>query len=288
MRPPPPADWPFAEHSRIVACAPHRWHVQQFGTGPDVVLLHGAGAATHSWRGLAPLLAPHVRLTLLDLPGHGFTQVGSRNRFGLAETSADITSLLSSLGVVPKAIIGHSAGAAIALRLSLDAGRILPVVSINGAFQMFGGIAGVVFPLMAKALAINPLTVPLFTAGASRARTRRMLDGTGSVLDDHGIDLYHRLISDRDHVSGALSMMAQWSLDRLVRDAAHLDAPVLLLAGDRDRTVPPKISREMAARLTHGTLIHETDLGHLMHEEAPQIVAERCLSFLSIQGADPA
>ena len=58
-----------------VSCSPAglRWHVQMMGTGPQVLLLHGAGAATHSWRDVAPLLARDFTVIAPDLPGHGFT-----------------------------------------------------------------------------------------------------------------------------------------------------------------------------------------------------------------------
>ena len=56
-----------------VARGPIRWHVQRMGAGPALLLLHGTGAATHSWRALAPLLAEHFTVVAPDLPGHGFT-----------------------------------------------------------------------------------------------------------------------------------------------------------------------------------------------------------------------
>ena len=52
-------DWPHRAASRFVDAAGLRWHLQEFGApqAPGLLLLHGTGAATHSWRGLAPLLA---------------------------------------------------------------------------------------------------------------------------------------------------------------------------------------------------------------------------------------
>ena len=279
-----PPDWPNAQHSRFVDVRPHRWHVQQMGTGPDLLMLHGAGAATHSWRALAPRLAPRLRLTMVDLPGHGFTRAGTRARSGLDPMAEDLEALLDALHLDPAAILGHSAGAPLALRLSLDAGRHRPVVSINGAFAKFDGVAGFLFPLVAKALSLNPLTVPLFTLGASRSRTRRLLSATGSRIDPEGLAQYHRLISDRAHVAGALAMMANWSLDGLLRDAVEHAAPVLLLAGGRDGTVPPKVSRDMARRLPDARLVLEEDLGHLMHEEAAGRVAPAVTGFLEQAG----
>ena len=67
------ADWPLREASRFVEAGGLRWHVQTLGEGPPALLIHGTAGATHSWRGLAPLLARDFRLVAPDLPGHGFT-----------------------------------------------------------------------------------------------------------------------------------------------------------------------------------------------------------------------
>lgn len=69
--------WPHHQRSRFVQDGGLHWHVQTFD-GPDpqapwVLLLHGTGASTHSWRDLAPLLARRLRVLALDLPGHAFT-----------------------------------------------------------------------------------------------------------------------------------------------------------------------------------------------------------------------
>ena len=74
------ADWPHSDRSRIVDCAPHRWHVQEMGAGELILLLHGAGGATHSFRDLAPRLARSHRVVAIDLPGQGFTRAGGRDR----------------------------------------------------------------------------------------------------------------------------------------------------------------------------------------------------------------
>jgi len=270
--------WPLAERSRFVDARPYRWHVQRMGDGPTLLFLHGAGGATHSWRDLLPLLARRYRCVSVDLPGHGFTpRIAGRS--GIEEMAQDLTRLIEAEGLVPDAIVGHSAGAALALRLAQD--RAVPVISFNGAFAMFEGLAAMAFPLMAKALAFNPLTVPLFTASVSETRARRLLEQTGSRIDAGGAALYAALMRDRDHVAGALAMMASWRLERLVRVAPGIEAPVLLLAGDRDGTVPPRVSRDMADRLPDATLRMLPRLGHLAHEEAPDLAAGAISDFLS-------
>ena len=72
--------WPHHERSRFVIAAGQRWHVQQWPApapgAPTLLLLHGTGASTHSWRDLAPLLAQHAGVIAVDLPGHGFSAPG--------------------------------------------------------------------------------------------------------------------------------------------------------------------------------------------------------------------
>ena len=76
-------DWPNREASRFVRAAGLMWHVQIMGAGPVLLLAHGTGAATHSWRALAPLLAQHFTIVAPDLPGHGFTEAPGTARLSL-------------------------------------------------------------------------------------------------------------------------------------------------------------------------------------------------------------
>ncbi len=70
------AHWPHRSASRFVDAGGCAWHVQVLRSAPGqpvLWLLHGTGAASHSWRALMDLLAPHATLVVPDLPGHGFS-----------------------------------------------------------------------------------------------------------------------------------------------------------------------------------------------------------------------
>ena len=60
------ADWPNSNLSRMIRVRPHNWHVQETGSGPLVLLIHGAGGSTHSYRDLIPLLAQMFRVVAVD------------------------------------------------------------------------------------------------------------------------------------------------------------------------------------------------------------------------------
>ncbi len=267
------ANWPMAEHSRFIDCAPHRWHVQEAGAGPVTLLLHGAGGATQSWRSLFPILQDTRHVIALDLPGQGFTRLGNRQRCGVEKMAADVTTLCRQEGWTPDLIVGHSAGAALALEMT----RIDPdvhVIGINAALGKFEGVAGWLFPALAKVLALTPFIPDLFASTASSPTSiRRLIEGTGSRIDEEGLDLYRRLITDRNHVDATLSMMAQWDLSDLLRDLPKHPGKVTLIAGAEDKTVPPDVSEKASKRLPNASFHLLRGVGHLAHEEDPALIA---------------
>jgi magnesium chelatase accessory protein len=286
-------DWPHRELSRFVQAGGLRWHVQVFErvaqpvgsaaslSAPVVLLLHGTGASTHSWRDVAPLLAQRYTVVVPDLPGHAFTGMPPRGagapQLSLPGMARAIAALMNQLGTKPSLIVGHSAGAAIAIRMVLDQlASPERIVGVNAALMPLGGLAGQWFSPAAKVMAAMPLIPRLFAWRAqSPAVLAQLLRRTGSVLDVRGTALYHRLVSDRDHVAGALAMMANWDLPQLALDLPKLAVPLDLIVGERDHTVPPADSQKAMQLLpasSRGALSMLPALGHLAHEEAPDAV----------------
>lgn len=246
------------------------------GNGPPLLLIHGTGASTHSWRTLAPLLATRFTVIAPDLPGHGFTDCPPRQRLSLPAMAAAIAQLLEHLAMEPQVVVGHSAGAAILIRCCLDA-AISPqsLVSINGALLPFRGPAGYLFPPLAKLLFLNPLTPRIFAHGAGdRERVVRLIQGTGSELDEAGIDLYCRLFTSRVHVAATLGMMANWDLYRFARELPDLKVPLLLLAAENDTAVAPEQADRISHLVPNSRVVRLPGLGHLAHEENAARVAE--------------
>lgn len=281
--PPPglPAWWPHVQRSTMVDADGLRWHVQRWGGAaaqrPVALLIHGTGAGSHSWRHLAPLLAPRFDVIAPDLPGHAFTQTPADQALSLPAVADALTGLLTRLQVRPALVVGHSAGAAVALRMAL-AGRIDPrlVVSINGAILPLQGPVGRMFMPAARLLAANPLVAPAFAAWAGLPSVaRRLLDSTGSRIDAEGERCYAHLVADRRHAAGALRLMASWDLHALAQDLPRLDLPLLLLAAEGDRTLAPSHALRVQAVLPRAQLAWQPGLGHLSHEEDAAATAAR-------------
>lgn len=275
--------WPHREASSFVTVGGKRWHVQRMGSGPQVLLLHGTGASVHSWRGLMPLLARHREVIACDLPRHAFTSGHDAATMSLPAMAAAIVALLEALEVKPAAIIGHSAGAALALQLALGHGFAGPIVGLSAALRPFPGPFAEIFPAIAKALFINPLVPRIFagTVDALGGANRFLWRSTASRIDAAGLACYRTLLKHPGHAGGALAMMANWDLPSLRAQMGAVESPVLLIHGAGDPAIPLDWARDAHSWLANSRLEVLPGLGHLAHEEAPEQVAALIEGFLS-------
>lgn len=265
-------NWPFRRHSRLVAVNGIEWHVQEMGEAgaPVALMVHGAGAATHSFRGLMPLMAERYRVIAIDLPGHGFTRGARRADLTLPGMARALSGLLRVLELEPDIAIGHSAGVAVLLQMSLGEDfRPGHIVGLNGALEPIRGNA-LLSPL-AKLLFANPLTSRMVSFQARIVdMAGHLLRATGSQIDAEGRDCYAMLLRQPAHVSGALGMMANWNLDPLISRLGAIASPVTLIAATDDPMVPQRVSRDAARHIPQGRFVDFGPGGHLFHETAPE------------------
>lgn len=269
------ADWPHHAASEFHAAGGLRWHVQRYGRGPAVLLIHGTGASAHSWADVGSDLSGDLTVVAPDLPGHGFTSTPAGAQMTLPAMAASLAALIDAMSVKPVVIAGHSAGAAIMIEVILG-GRLTPrsALSVNGAFAPFGGAGAFLFPMIAKALALNPFAPMLFAQGAARRdRVERLIRGTGSTVPDRNIEIYARLLGHSGHVAGALRMMANWDVASLRARLPQLKTRAIFAAGENDRAVPPFLAAEAARLAPNATYRLFKGLGHLAHEEDPATFA---------------
>jgi magnesium chelatase accessory protein len=281
--------WPNAACSRFITAGDLVWHVQEWrGPGPAILLLHGTGASTHSWRDVAPLLATRFRVIVPDLPGHGFTSSPAFAGFTVAAMATSVRELLHAIDATPSMVVGHSAGAAILARMTLD-GHIAPRVlaSINGALLPLTGFPRWLFAPMARLLASSSLVPRLVARQATHtAAVERLICDTGSHLDPIGIELYRQLVRRPQHVAAALSMMANWDLQTLARDLPRLRTTLMLLTAAGDRTIPPSDADRVRKLVPAAQIVPLGSLGHLAHEERSREVAE-LLTRLAVAAGIP-
>lgn len=274
-----PTDWPWRAHSRAVECQGIRWHVQQSGAGPVLLLVHGTGGSTHSWATVVDALATSWTVVAIDLPGHGFSHIHDANLalFALPAMARAIGALLAHLQLAPSLVAGHSAGVPLLIQLALD-GHIAPsrIVGFNPALVAPPQLYLTFIAPFLGAIVEHDIVAD---SGAWLARSTSvidlMLESSGSTLSAEQRERYRYLCSKPAHVHAAMTMMSRWDLPRLVRDAVQLRTPLHVVAGTRDRWVPAAELRRVVDRLP-SAVWHSVEAGHLIVEE----VGERAIEEL--------
>ena len=114
-------------------------HNEQFGEGPDLIILHGLYGSGNNWRSFAKNLSKDFRISLLDLRNHGKSPHSEQMDYGLM--LEDVLLFLEQKTVGSVSVLGHSMGGKTAMQLAmihpkkiknLIVGDISPVVYKNG------------------------------------------------------------------------------------------------------------------------------------------------------------
>lgn len=115
-----------------VAGATIRWG--QRGEGPDLVLVHGNGAHHGWWDGVADLLEPRWRLTVLDLSGHGDSD--HRPSYTTTHWSTEVRRVLEVAGIERAVLVGHSMGGRVVLKTgATDPSRLAGIMMLDAGIR---------------------------------------------------------------------------------------------------------------------------------------------------------
>ena len=225
------------------------------GSGPVLMLLHGAGDHAGTWSRVAPALAARHTLVVPDLAGHG----ASAPATGPIDTGAVVAGLEAVLdrlgGPGPVTVLGNSLGAWMALVLARrHPGRIRLAVAVDGG------------PLKHQDAGVNLLPRSRAEAKAVLALTR---DGSAPPVPDLVLDDMVRRsgTGPMARLAAAAASMEAWLMDEAqLRD---LTLPVRLIWGASDRLVPLDYARRLAAALPDAGLVVLDRCGHVPQREAP-------------------
>ncbi len=245
-------------------------------TGPPLVLLHGVGDSALDWQWAMPTLARTHRVYVPDLPGSGGT-IKSDVDYSPAFFTQFLSAFLDALQVKHAAVIGHSLGGLVGLRLALSEPSR---VSALGLVASAGLGRKVTYALRSLAL---PGTGRLAVAWGKRppGAAQRAL-GRSTLLFARPWRVPRKWLKEQYRLArlpGFLeaqlaTVRAQVGLrgqrEVLVDRLAQLEVPTRLVWGTGDRVLPYSQAKEAVSRLREGSLELISDCGHSPHVEQPE------------------
>ncbi len=257
-----------------------------------IVLLHGWPQDSSSWAKVAPrLVDAGYRVACPDLKGFGRSDAPRRGYD--PETLADeIAQLIRNLHARRAILVGHDWGGAVALATAFrHPGRVRALAVASSPFRQLDLLASwhipllnlPVLPQVAFRVAGGPLTRGAIRHSAAHDEVftdedlQRYADAVTAAPS--GWLSYYRTLSRRAVVDIAVRRIRnRTSFLRPPEGPHRLRVPTTVLWGEQDRATPFSLARGVARDLD-ATLIGIPDVGHFVHEEAPETFAEAVLDL---------
>ena len=244
--------------------------VEEQGAGAPLILLHGMASDHHTWDAIAPTLAQTRRVIRYDLRGFGQSPHPTQSY----SHTDDLLQLMDERGIACADLLGVSWGASIALHFALEHPErvntlILESPSMRGwdwsddwraRAEAIEHAARTDSIDAARALWLRH---PMFDTLPAHARTEL----AAAVARYSG----RHWLGDDPHAP-----LAAPDLERL----PDLQAPTLLITGERDLEDIRLIAEAIAAMAPNVTRVDIPDAGHLVHQERPDAVLTAVTSFL--------
>ncbi len=245
------------------------------GSGPPLVLMHGAEATRQMFGALVPLLAPHLTVITYDQRDCGESESPPRAAT-LAELADDALAVVQALGRGRAHVFGSSYG-----------GRVAQALVARHPQAVAHLALGSTWPLPRALAEVNP-------DGVHRIGELR------AALPDSAPELatwfFPEALLQEQPALRTFFARVQPASDHALRRAAAVNdvfdidwprvtAPVLLLAGELDRVVPAAITMGMAALLPQAHRVLLSGVGHATAMQAPARVAEVLIRFFASDDA---
>jgi 3-oxoadipate enol-lactonase len=242
------------------------------GRPPSVVLLHGLGSSAADWFFQVPAFAARHRVLAPDLPGHGRSTAD--RPLSVEDMAAAVAALLERLGEPAAHVVGLSLGGCVALTLAArEPERVRSLVLVNAFARLRPAGPRGAARLLARLglLAVAPM--PVVAAQVARGLFPRP--------DQRA--LYERAVASlaanpRRRYLAALGAAAAFDGRAAL---ASIHRPTLIVAGERDATVPRAAAERLARGIAGARLVVVPDSGHATPADQPEVFNRVVLDFLA-------
>lgn len=224
-----------------------------YGSGPEVVLVHGQPGSAADWARVAPLLSGYYRVIVPDRPGYGRT---AGQATGFAGNAQALIRTLDSLGAEKAIMVGHSWGGGVAI-----AAAALHPMRVRGlvlaASVRPGESLGWVDRMLASPILGDALAAVTIGSTGMVLRNRKVREMVERRFDGRAREVVRAL----EGVTGARTRAPVWrsfvseqrrlfdELDSMGPALPTIIVPTIVLSGAADHIVPAAVGERLAASI---------------------------------------
>lgn len=265
--------------------APVKLFYEEKGNGPPILLIHGFGASTYTWRHIAPDLARDYRVIAVDMKGFGQSDKPFDDGYSVFDQADLLAQLIEDLDLRDLTIVGHSFGGGVALVLVLDKderlkGRISKLVLLDSIaypqdIPMF-------FRMLNMPL-VSHLGVRMVPPSVQTRIALQIAYLDNSKIEDEEVETYAaplRTAAGKHAIIHSARQIVPEGIEELSRRYKTIEQPTLIVWCDHDRIVPLDVGLKLRRTLPNSTLRLVEECGHMPQEEQPEATLGLLRDFL--------
>lgn len=257
-----------------------RLHVRDTGErdAPAIVMLHGFGSSLHTFEAWATALDTTYRVIRFDLPGSGLSEPDPTGTYTDARSMELMTALFDLLGVHRAVLVGNSIGGRLAWRFAAEhPDRVEKLVLISPDGFASTGFEYGREPVVPSIISAMRYVLPKALLRPNIAAAY----GDPDALTDATLERYYALMLAPGVRPAMIKRMEQTILSNPVPLLRTIDVPALLLWGEKDALIPVANAADYLRALPNARLVTLPLLGHVPHEEAPDVSLAPVREFLA-------
>lgn len=246
---------------------------EQTGEGPDIVLLHSLLSDRNVFHRIVPALRTSRRVTLVDLPGFGESDLVGAGISGYADV---IGELIRDQHMDPSttALLGNGLGGFVALGTAVRHGDLFNGLILAGAGAYFPGDAATPLRIMIEKVQSDGMKA-IIEIAVRRIFTEQYLEANPDEGDER-----RDVLRSNDPAAFVDACGSLVGLDYRT-EAGLIANPTLLVVGSADAATPPAMAEDLASRIPDAELVILEGLAHAPQLQAPERFLAVLEPFLS-------